>query len=265
MSGNQVASRNDFVSVTELANDEVTKEQVERLVHRYLWAGEYCRNKDVLELACGAGQGLGHLSKLSHTLRAGDISSVLVEQALSHYGQRIDIKVMDAMALPFEDSSLDVVILFEAIYYLSSAGEFAEECRRVLRPGGRVLIATANKDLYDFNPSLFSQRYYGVAELGDLFRDHGFKCEFFGYMPVDTVSWRQRILRPIKALVVKLNLFPKTMAGKKMLKRLVFGRLVPMPAEIGQDIVPFTPPIPLTPGRPDQRFKVIYLAAFLTE
>ncbi|MCD6265910.1 MAG: BrnT family toxin [Deltaproteobacteria bacterium] len=27
------------------------------------------------------------------------------------------------------------------------------DCVRVLRPGGKVLIATANKDLYDFNPS----------------------------------------------------------------------------------------------------------------
>jgi len=43
---------------------------------------------------------------------------------------------------------------------------------------------------------------------------------------------RQKIMRPLKKLVVRLGLIPKSMAGKKILKKLVFGNLVPMPAEI---------------------------------
>lgn len=251
----------DFTTVTELAGDEVPIEQVERLAHRYYWAGEYCRGQDVLEVACGAGQGLGYLASLSNSVCAGDITPALVARARAHYGSRVKITEMDAQALPFPDHSLNVVILFEAIYYLPSAERFVDECRRVLRPGGRVLIVTANKDLYDFNPSPFSHRYYGVSELGEIFGENGFSCEFFGNMSVDTASWRQRILRPIKKLVVKLNLMPKTMAGKKLLKRLVFGRLVPMPAEIDQKTAPYTPPTPLGSGQPDCRFKAIYLVA----
>jgi len=251
----------DFVSVTELANDEVSEEQVVRLTHRYLWARRFCQGKDVLEIACGAGQGLGVLARISRSLKAGDISSALADQARSHYRERIDIRVMDATHLPLPDNSLDIVIIFEAIYYLSSAEAFVTECKRVLRVGGKVLIATANKDLYDFNPSPFSIRYYGVQELGNLFRKHGFSCEFSGYMSVDSVSWRQRVLRPIKALVVKMGLVPKTMSGKKFLKRLVFGRLVTMPAEIVNDEEMIVAPVHLQPDRPDRRFKVIYLVA----
>jgi len=44
----------------------------------------------------------------------------------------------------------------------------------------RLLIATAKKDLYDFNPSPHSYEYYGVVELNDLFARHGFEAEFFG-------------------------------------------------------------------------------------
>ena len=95
-----------------------------------IYGGEDRGNKDVLEVACGAGQGLGYLSSLSKTLYAGDITRSLVEQVKSHYGQRINIAVMDAMALPFDDSSLDVIILFEAIYYLPSAESFVNECVR---------------------------------------------------------------------------------------------------------------------------------------
>lgn len=255
----------DFTTVTELPGDEVTSEQIERLAHRYYWAGEYCRGGDVLEVACGAGQGLGYLASVSKSLRAGDISPTLVARARSYYGSRIEISEIDAQVLPFSERSLDVVIHFEAIYYLPSAERFAEECRRVLRPGGRVLIATANKDLYDFNPSPFSYRYYGIPELGKLLIRHGFACEFFGVTPVDAVSLRQKILRPVKMLAVKLNLMPETMEGKVFLKRLVFGKLVPMPAEVDVNSAPYVLPTPLPPGRPNHRFKVIYLAATLPE
>lgn len=253
----------DFTTVTELPGAEVTNEQVERLAHRYYWAGEYCRDRDVLEVACGAGQGLGYLASVSRSLRAGDISPALVARARGHYGGRIEISEMDAQELPIPKHSLDVVLLHEAIYYLPSAERFINECRRVLRPGGRVLIVTANKDLYDFNPSPYSHRYYGVVELDELFGKEGFSCDFFGVTAVNTVSLRQRVLRPIKALAVKLNVMPKTMQGKTFLKRLVFGRLTSMPAEVKPDPAAYVPPAQLPRGKPDHQYKVIYLAATL--
>ena len=39
----------DYSTVTELAGDEITQEQLERLCHRYYWAGSYCAGKEVLE------------------------------------------------------------------------------------------------------------------------------------------------------------------------------------------------------------------------
>ncbi len=58
----------DFISVTEIAGDEVTQEQADRLCNRYYWAGRYCSGKDVVEAACGPGQGLGYLGKRGTTL-----------------------------------------------------------------------------------------------------------------------------------------------------------------------------------------------------
>jgi SAM-dependent methyltransferase len=251
----------DYSSVTELAGEEVSREQVERLAHRYLWAGGYCDGRDVLEVACGPGQGLGLLAARARRLWAGDLTSRLVRDARRHYGDRVFIMELNAQYLPFPDDVLDVVILFEAIYYLHSAATFAAECRRVLRPGGHVLIASANPDLWDFNPSPHSVGYYGIVELGRLLGEAGFECRFFGHLLVDAVSMRQRVFRPLKKMAATLGLIPKTMAGKKFLKRLVFGGLVPMPVEIGRDTIPFMPPVPLPPGLPDLRFKVIYVAA----
>lgn len=251
----------DYSIVTELSGEDVTREQIERMARRYYWAGEYCCDKDVLEVACGAGQGLGYLALTAKSLRGGDITPSLVVRAKAHYGERIRIEEMDALRLPFPDDSLDVVILFEAIYYLPLAEQFVEECRRVLRGGGYVLLATANKDLFDFNPSPYSHQYYGVVELEDLFRVRGFACEFFGDTPVDRISWRQKLLRPVKRIVVDLGLMPRSMAGKKLLKRVVFGKLLSMPAEISRNTAPYIPPATIPSGKPDRVHKVIYLAA----
>jgi SAM-dependent methyltransferase len=251
----------NFVSVTELAGDEVSAEQVQRICRRYYWAGEYCRGKDVLEVACGTGQGVGYLAGLANSLAAGDYSEAILKIAEKHYGGRFAFKRFDAQNMPYPDDSFDVVILFEAIYYLPDTPRFFAECKRVLRAGGVLLIASANKDLYDFNPSPHSFRYYGVSELNSELKKLGFTCRFFGDSPIGAVSPRQKLLRPLKMVASRLGLIPKSMGAKKLLKRLVFGGLVRMPAEIKEGMCQPVTPTPLAEDRPDKGHKVLFCAA----
>ncbi|HTU65168.1 MAG TPA: class I SAM-dependent methyltransferase [Steroidobacteraceae bacterium] len=252
----------DYAEVTELAGSGISEEQLTRMSHRYGWAAQFCPGKDVVEVACGSGQGLGLLQRASRSLEAGDYSDSCLDVARRHYGNRVPLQKLDAQSLPYADASKDLVVMFEALYYIPEAERFVRECRRVLRPGGQVLIATANKDLYDFNPSPMSTRYHGTVELVRMFREAGFTAEVSGYMPVGEVSARQRLLRPIKRMVVGLGLMPKSLAGKRFLKRFVFGRLVPMPAEL-EAPASIDPPTPLLPTEPDRSHKVIYCRATL--
>jgi SAM-dependent methyltransferase len=253
----------DFSAETELPGDDVSQEQIERLCHRYYWATSLCAGKEVIEAGCGSGQGLGYLLARSRNLWAGDYSLTNLEMARAYYGTRIIPTQFDAQAMPFSNGFADTVILFEALYYLASAERFVMECRRVLRPGGKVLIATANKDLFDFNPSPHSRRYYGVVELGELFSPHGFDVEFFGYCPFAGVCFRQRALRGLKKLAVQLGFMPQTKSAKKLFRRLVFGKLVKMPSEVREGMSTYTKPTPLALGVPDKEHKVIYCAATL--
>lgn len=253
----------DYLPITELSGDEVTQEQVDRLCNRYYWAGTYCSDKDVLEVACGTGQGLGYLSSLAKSVCAGDYSSEILKIAKAHYGNRISLLQLDAQSLPFPDGSKDVIILFEAIYYIPSAEKFVNECRRVLRNGGIVLIATANKDLYDFNPSPHSFKYYGVVELNELFTKRDFSIQCYGNTPVNNLSWRQRIFRPVKKIAVRLDLIPKTSKGKKIFKRLVFGNFIKLPPEVKEGMVSYQEPKKLSLDYPDRDHKVIYCSATL--
>jgi ubiquinone/menaquinone biosynthesis C-methylase UbiE len=254
----------EFTDVTELAGSKISAEQLERMSHRYHWALLFCRGKDVVEVACGSGQGLGLLAAVARSLEAGDYSAQILDGARSHYGNRVHLEQIDAESLPYRDSSKDVIILFEAIYYLPHTSRFVAECRRVLRPGGQVLIATANKDLWDFNPSPLSHRYYGATELTELFAAGGFNAQIYGHLPGRKVSLRQRLLRPAKKIAVQCGLMPRTAKGKLWLKRLIFGNLVEMPAELTLQAGDIVVPTPLPNNEADHTHKVLYCCATLS-
>jgi len=254
-----------FYDVTEISGEEISKEQLERMHHRYAWARNQCKNKSVVEVACGSGQGLGIILEVANSLVAGDCDQDILEIAKLHYRDRVQLDRFDALDLPFDDNSIDVIINFEAIYYLRDCEKFVAECNRVLRVGGKILIATANKDLADFNPSPNSYNYLGTVELEKLLAKFSFDCDLFGYMSVKKVSVKQRIFRPIKWLVVKLGLMPKSMKSKRLFKRIVFGELVSMPHELVTGEVSFSPPIPLQKACPNTEHKVIYCTGTKTQ
>ena len=49
----------------------------------------------------------------------------------------------DGMALPFPDQSFDLILSHAVFEHVANAGLYLRECRRVLRPGGRMYLSTA--------------------------------------------------------------------------------------------------------------------------
>lgn len=250
-----------FVQVTELVGQSMSLEQRDRLCHRYYWAQAFCDNKDVIELACGGGQGLAILASRAKSLIGADISPEVLEKARNTYQKEIALEIFPAEETPYGAQTFDVVLLFEALYYLPNAEAFVQEAARLLRPGGDLLIVTANKDLYDFTRSPFSTTYYGVIELNLMLKGAGFITSFFGYVDTRNISFRQKIFRPFKSLASKLNLAPKTMTSKFIVKRIIFGAMVPMPNRIDGIEFRYIPPNRIRHDQKDTFHKVIYCAA----
>jgi ubiquinone/menaquinone biosynthesis C-methylase UbiE len=67
-----------------------------------------------------------------------------VRRASSPEGGRIELRLADAKALDLEDASFDGVFSNTILHHLADPRPFLRECRRVLRPGGTLLI----RDLY---------------------------------------------------------------------------------------------------------------------
>lgn len=252
----------DFTCVTEIPGNRATKEQLLRLYHRYHVAGRYVVDKRVLEVACGAGFGLGYLAQKATRVVGGDYTESLLRVACSHYNGRVPLVCFDAHRLPFQNQIFDVVIIYEAIYYLQKPEEFIAESRRVLANRGTLLIGTVNRDWDEFTPSLLSTRYLSVPELADLLVSNGFEnLEFFGAFPTEAASTREKVVSLIRKVAVGLNLVPKTLGAREKLKRLFYGNLAPLPHEVDDDRTDLCTLVPITGERSDSKHKIIYAAA----
>jgi SAM-dependent methyltransferase len=249
-----------YENLTEVTGHEVSEEQLQRMVNRYAWASQRVGRGDVLEVAAGSGSGLGLLRDARRVV-ASDLSLNLLRVARSEYGSAAEFVQLEGGRLPFKQATFDFVMLFEAIYYLPDAAAFAAEAARVLRPGGELLVVSANKDLFDFTPSPHSFAYYGVPELASLLHRAGFAAEFFGDTPVQETSLRQKALRPAKMIASRLGVIPRTMRGRKLLRRLMYGNLQRLPPNLATLGRPPVAPQPLPANSPDRVHKVLYCAA----
>jgi len=101
----------------------------------------------VLDVGCGFGGTIASLNEvgLPLTLTGLNIDPRQLERARARVqprpGNTIHWIEGDAGALPLEDASQDVVLAVECIFHFPSRAAFLAEARRVLRPGGRLVLS----------------------------------------------------------------------------------------------------------------------------
>ncbi len=116
---------------------------------RYRWAAQVAGGRQVLDAGCGAGYGSAVLAAAGALGVIGiDVSPEAVEAAAREHGAAAEFRAADLEDLPFEDASFDLVTCFEAIEHVADSDRALDELRRVLRPGGLLLISSPNRGVY---------------------------------------------------------------------------------------------------------------------
>jgi ubiquinone/menaquinone biosynthesis C-methylase UbiE len=102
----------------------------------------------VLDMGCGTGTLARRLAEADPSVRVlgidGDETALaLARQKVTRFGERVRFSKSLADAMPIEDSSVDVVVASLLLHHLSPLPKLRalREARRVLVPGGRLVIA----------------------------------------------------------------------------------------------------------------------------
>jgi len=123
---------------------------------------------DILEIACGTGRVTNHLVKsVEHdTITASDLNPDMINVAREKVrGKSIRWMQADAMALPFTDSSFDLVILQFGLMFFPDKQKGLNEMYRVLKPAGQMVFTTWDRP--EAVPAIYNVRKIIESFLGE--------------------------------------------------------------------------------------------------
>lgn len=135
----------------------------------------------VLDVGCGRGVLLGPLADRGFEVHGIELSA----DAIRGVDPRADIRIAPRLGdARFEDDFFDQVIIWHVLEHIEDPAHTIAECRRILRPGGRLIVAVPNFSSLQARwsgPSWFHLDaprhlyHFPLAALTRLLRDHGFE------------------------------------------------------------------------------------------
>ncbi len=125
-----------------------------------MWLDQICKHipsegiSKVLDLGCGTGRYSRALSeKLNAHVTGLDPSKKMLDQALKKVElKNLKFKRGSAEALPFEDSSMDMIFMSNVFHHLNDPGAVVIEARRVLNAQGYFVLRNSTADQADSFP-----------------------------------------------------------------------------------------------------------------
>ncbi len=186
-----------FIPLPSLLEDEIGFEHL----HRYHAVKKIVEGKTVLDIACGEGYGTAILARNAKKVIGVDIDEESIIHARKQYSpvaSNLEFITGDAISIPLEDDSVDVVISFETIEHINEKTQqnFIIEVRRVLRKGGCLVISTPDianySERYD-HKNEFHEKEFDKKEFTDFLGHYFTGVTLFtqGYEIISAITQEQ--------------------------------------------------------------------------
>lgn len=206
-------------------------------VIRYLFASNYVKNKNVLDISSGTGYGSYILKKNGASKVTGvDISAESITYAKKTYNlPDISFLIGDAEHLPFPDKHFDIIVSFETIEHLTNHHAFLVETQRLLKRNGLLIISTPNASIHP-KGNKFHIKEFSSTEFSSLLKKYFNHVSLLyqgnvlsSYLIDDFYIHKSSFLLPLPTkITANIGSFINT-PGKKQLFLMAFASNKPLP------------------------------------
>jgi ubiquinone/menaquinone biosynthesis C-methylase UbiE len=149
----------------------------------------------VLDVGCGTGVFTAEIARVGACVTGIDVSQGMLASArerMSRERLSADLRFGQAEELPFDDASFDLALTVTMLEFVSSPAAVVAEMARVLKPGGRLVVAvlssqsvwTIQRRLSRQETIYSSAHFFSPGELVGLLKRYG------------SVSWRGCVMAP---------------------------------------------------------------------
>jgi ArsR family transcriptional regulator len=164
----------------ELRALHIADSEVERCLIELLPEGEI---GDLVDLGTGTGRMLALLGRRARRAVGIDSSREMLSVARANLERErvanTQVRLGDLYQLPLPDRSFDVAVIHHVLHYMEDPLDVLCEAARVLRPGGRLLLADFAAHQVDSLRSEHAHRWLGFADeqVAAWLRDAGFEAD----------------------------------------------------------------------------------------
>jgi 2-polyprenyl-3-methyl-5-hydroxy-6-metoxy-1,4-benzoquinol methylase len=174
--------RNEVNSQRILAGDQMT--------YHYEFATKYLKSTDrVLDIASGVGFGGAYVAPFVKTVTCADLDQQALDEGKKRFAnvKNLDFSEQDVTKLTLKDDQFDVILSMETIEHVPDH-ECLKEFRRVLKPGGKLILSTPQNSIGRIPVNAQHLREYSLQELRVLMSTYFEVLEVIG-LKAGTIHW----------------------------------------------------------------------------
>lgn len=201
------------------------------------WAGIQ-RGARIIDAGCGLGHSAEWLSKHYDAIVTGiTLVPLQVEtinkRLIKHPVSNVDFRVADYLNMPFADNTFDVVWAFESVCHAPNKLLFYKEAYRVLKPGGKLVMAEYlrnNRPMNDSKEALLKEVFHAwaISDLDTLHEhnEHARQAGFTSFKNKDVTAHVIKSYRNLQQQCRRCYRFARVLYALRIITKVQLNNLL---------------------------------------